>query len=119
MAPTPLIPRDVVDRPGAGVSANEFLVDLFMERAMDLLRLESGTRYKVIALLDTLETDLIAALANIDPTGPARVLYQRARLTKLLQVVTDSIRATYRTADMTLAREIRQLIDIEATWTGN
>src|SRR3954469_2228817 len=111
MAPIPVIPRDVLDRPGAGVSANESLVDLFMERAIDILRLENGTRNKVVALLDTLETDLIAAIAKIDPTGPARVLYQRARLTKLLKVVTDSIRAAYRTADVTLAREIRELID--------
>src|SRR3954463_3485941 len=101
MAPIPFIPHDVVDRPGSGVSANEFLADLFMERAIDLLRLENGTRNKVIALLDTLETDLIAALANIDPTGPARVRYQRERLTRLLIVVTESIRATYRTADVT------------------
>src|SRR4051812_36868944 len=108
MAPSPFILRDVVDRPGAGVSANESLVDLFMERAIDLLRLENGTRNKVIALLDTLETDLAAAIAKIDPTGPARVRYQRERLSRLLKAVTDSIRATYRTADATLAREIRE-----------
>lgn len=118
MAP-PIITRDVVDRPGGAVSSNEALIDLFMERAVDLLRLEAGTRDKVVVLLDQLEKELIEAIAQIDPMGPARVAYQRQRLRKLLEVVQSSIRATYRTADVTLAREIRELIDIEATWTGN
>jgi hypothetical protein len=36
--------------PTKTTSANETLVDLYIERAIDLLRLEAGTRNKVLAL---------------------------------------------------------------------
>lgn len=100
------------------IPANETLVDLYMARAIDLLRLEAGTRDRVIPLLETLEGDLVAAIARIDPTAPVRDLYQKARLEKLLQVVTDTIRATYRTVSTLLGQEIREVIDVESTWTA-
>lgn len=99
-------------------TTNEVLVDLFMERAIDLLRLEAGTRDKVLKLLDQLEKDVVAAIAKIDPTGPARVVYQRQRLLKLLTVVESSIRATYRLASIQMAQEIKEVADLESTWTG-
>lgn len=99
--------------------SNEALVDLFMERAVDLLRLEAGTRDRVITLLNQLEGDIVAAIAKIDPTANVSARYQRDRLTKLLKVVTDSTRATYRRSDTLLASEIREVADIEATWTGH
>jgi SPP1 gp7 family putative phage head morphogenesis protein len=95
------------------------MVDLLMERAVDLLRLEAGTRDKVLVLLDALEQDIAATITNIDPLGPARVAYQRQRLEKLQTAVTASIRATYRTSDVLLAKEIRDVADVESTWTGN
>jgi len=115
---TPILPRDVADRPGA-VSANDAMVDLLMERAIDLLRLEAGTRDKVVVLLDDLEREIVAKLAAMDPTGPARVQYQRLRLTKLLAQIDASIKATYRLNDTLLAQEIREVVDIEATWTAS
>lgn len=108
----------VIERPGAGVSTNEALIDLFTERAVDLLRLEVGTRNKVFSLLRDMESDIVAALAKIDPTGPANVRYQRQRLTKLLKAVRATVRAGYRSIDVLMARELRDVIDIEATWTG-
>lgn len=118
MASRPIISRDVVDRPGAA-SANDALVDLFMSRAIDLLRLEAGTRDKVIELLNGLEKELVAHIAVIDPSGPARVAYQRQRMEKLLVEVRESIRATYRSVDVLMARETRDIVDIEATWTAS
>lgn len=116
MAKTPSLPRDVIDRPGA-TSANETLVDLYMERAVDLLRLEAGTRDKVVGLLDTLEKQITASIATIDPTGPAAL--SRSRLVELLSTVDSSIRATYRTSDVLMGNEIRNVADTESTWTGN
>lgn len=113
MARLPTIARDVTERPGTG-PANEKLVDLFMERAIDLLRLEAGTRNKVVALLGELEKEIVGTLAKMNPDGP-----QSLRLTELLSVVTNSIRATYRTASTLLAQEIRDVVDIEATWTAS
>src|SRR5262245_58457510 len=102
----------------AVLTTNETLVDLYMERAIDLLRLEAGTRDQVIVFLNDLEREIVAAIAKIDPTGPAAARYQAVRLAKLLKVVNDTIRATYRTAGTLLAQEIREVIDVESTWTG-
>lgn len=118
MARQPSLPRDVTDRPGANTSANEHLVDLFMERAIDLLRLEAGTRDKVLVLLDQLEKDLVGLIAKIDPNGPARLRYKRERLVALQAEVESTIRATYRLASVQMAREIWEVADIESTWTG-
>lgn len=116
MARLPTIPRDVIDRPGA--TTNEILVDLFTERAVDLLRLESGTRNKVFKLLGELERDIVVALARVDPTGTTRQRYQARRLAKLLKAVRSTVQGSYRNVHTLLARELREVADIEATWTG-
>jgi len=116
VARLPTIPRDVIDRPGA--TTNEILVDLFTERAVDLLRLESGTRNKVFKLLGELERDIVVALARVDPTGTTRQRYQARRLAKLLKAVRSTVQGSYRNVHTLLARELREVADIEATWTG-
>lgn len=113
MAKTTL-PRDVVDRPGAGTSSNEALFDLYMERAIDLLRLEAGTRDQVLVFLHDLEREIVRLLADIDPTAGNR----RLRLAKLLDEVNGAIRASYRLSDTFMAREIREIVDVESTWTA-
>lgn len=110
---------DITKAPSTGLSTNEALIDLYMERAVDLLRVESGTRDKIAVLLNDLERELVKQIADIDPTGTARLAYQKARMAKLLDAVRATIKATYRTADLKLSSEVRELIDIEATWTGN
>jgi SPP1 gp7 family putative phage head morphogenesis protein len=99
-------------------SANDTLVDLYIERAVDLLRLEAGTRNKVLAILTDLEGELVAALAKVDPTGVSQGFAQRKRLEKLLEAVQAAIRASYRDASKLMAAEIREIIDQEAVWTG-
>lgn len=114
MAPLPT----TIDRPNV-ISANDALVDLYMHRAVDLLRLEAGTQGKVVALLDGLRGDIAALIAKIDPTGTARTAIQRARLVKLRDQVEASIQATYRPIDVLMAKEFREVADIESTWTAN
>lgn len=101
------------------LTANEKLVDLYMERAIDLLRLEAGTRDQVLVFLDDLEKVLVQSIAKIDPTGIGSVARQRTRLQRLLKEVQDTIRGTYRDVSMLMSREIRDIVDHEATWTGN
>lgn len=100
-------------------SANDTLVDLYVERAVDLLRLEAGTRNKVLAILVDLEGELVAALAKVDPTGVNSVSAQQKRLAKLLAAVQAAIRAGYRDASKLMTNEIREIIDIESTWVGS
>lgn len=109
----------VVLLPQSDLSANEKLVDMFMERAIDLLRLEAGTRDKVLVFLAELERELVGLIAKIDPTGTPDNTRQKKRLADLLAEVQGTIRGTYRDASTLLAREIREIIDNEATWTGN
>lgn len=118
MAPIPTPTKDVADRPDV-TSANEAIVDLIYERAVDLLRLEAGTRNKVTALLNDLEKEIIAALAKIDPTGSPKAVVQRIRLQQLQRQIDASIQASYRDNDVLLAQEIRDVVDVEATWTAN
>jgi len=108
-----------VDAGNTTGSTNETLVDIYNERAMDLLRLEAGTRDKVLVFLDELQSEIIGKIAKIDPTGIGSVARQRTRLTKLLKVVQDSIRGTYRDVSTLMGREIREVADIESTWTAN
>jgi SPP1 gp7 family putative phage head morphogenesis protein len=107
------------DTPPSGLTTNEALVDLYMERAIDLLRLEAGTRDKVLVFLDELEREIVGSLAKIDPTGTGDIARQRKRLAELLDVVRGTIRGTYRDISTLMAREIREIIDVEATWTGS
>lgn len=109
----------VVLLPQSDLTANEKLVDMFMERAIDLLRLEAGTRDKVLVFLAELERELVGLVAKIDPTGTPDAARQKKRLADLLAEVQGTIRGTYRDASTLLAREIREIIDAEATWTGN
>lgn len=109
----------VVLVPQNDLTANEKLVDMFMERAIDLLRLEAGTRDKVLVFLAELERELVGLVAKIDPTGTPDAARQKKRLADLLAEIQGTIRGTYRDASTLLAREIREIIDAEATWTGN
>ena len=110
--------RDVVERAGGGAPANELLRDLYLSRAVDLLRVEAGARGKVLVILNQLEKDIVASLKLIDPTEPSRTVFKQRRLTKLLEETRNVIRAAYRQSNVLMASEIRNLIDIEATWTG-
>lgn len=112
-------PSSLTSRVNKNASANDALVDLFMERAIDLIRLEAGTRNKVVDLLNQLEKELVAAIAQIDPTGVASAAYQQKRLAKLLESVKSAIRANYRDVNVLMASEIRNVADAEATWTGH
>jgi hypothetical protein len=108
-----------VDSPSTNLTSNEALVDIYMERAIDLLRLEAGTRDKVLLFLGELEKELVGLIAKIDPTGVGQIAAQRKRLSALLVEVQSTIRGTYRDVSTLMAREIREIIDTEATWTGS
>lgn len=100
------------------VSANDALIDLYMERAVDLLRLEAGTRDKVLVFLDELEKELVAQLVKLNLSGEDDAARQKKRLAALLKIIQDTIKGTYRDISTLMAREIREIIDMEATWTG-
>lgn len=118
MAPLPTLTSKVA-AVGQGVSANDTLVDLYMQRAIDLIRLEAGTRNKVLALLAKLESDLVGQLSVVDPSGTPLPYLQQQRLNALLVSVRSAIQAAYRPINALMASETRNIADTEATWTAN
>jgi len=97
-------------------SANERALDQTVSHAVDLLRLDAEERRKVLALLRTLEGDLVAQLARIDPTAPVRSRYREERLQALLAQTRETIRASYREINTTLRSELLELADLESQW---
>lgn len=100
------------------LTTNEQLVDLFNERAIDLLRLEAGTRNKILKFLDELESELTVQITKISPTGTPDGVKQRKRLGELLKLVQETIRASYRDASTLMTKELREIIDQEYSWTA-
>ena len=97
--------------------ANDLIADAFTAHTIDLLRVDAGLRAKIRDFLTELESEIVAKLAKIDPTGPARQSYRVQRLEKLLEQVRDTIRASYRDAATSLAGELRELAEIEGAFT--
>jgi hypothetical protein len=97
----------------AADGANQIIADAFTAHGLDLLRLEAGQRREVRRILGDLESELVAQLARVDPTGVERESYRVQRLEKLLAQVKETIRASYReTADQMLG-ELAELTEIE------
>jgi SPP1 gp7 family putative phage head morphogenesis protein len=108
-------PSDIAERSG-GASANQRIADLFTGHAVDLLRVEAGTRRKVRALLNEMERAIVARLAAIDPTEPVRAAYRQKRLEALLEQVRETTRASYRRVSTEMAGELRELAEIEGSF---
>lgn len=72
------------------------LADKMTAHAVTLERLKAGERNAVVAMLRKLEAELVARLAEIEPSGVTVPAYQQARLKKLLAQVKETIRAAYR-----------------------
>lgn len=110
----------LTDTADASTSANDTIVDLFTERAVDLLRLEAGSRDKAVLLLNDLDSEIAAAISKIDPaSATGNAAKQRARLASLQQIVESSIQATYRLASTQMTNEVRDVADTESNWTAN
>ena len=95
-------------------SANDKILDAMTTRALDLQRLSAGQAKDVGRFLKTLEGDIVAQLARIDPTGIGSISRRAARLEKLLKQVKATIVASYRAEGKRLANELRELADIES-----
>lgn len=112
------MPASDIDKARQGLTTNELLVDLYMERALDLLRLEAGTRDKILEFLWELSGELAGLIAKVDPTGTAQAAAERRRMAKLFDLVESTIRATYRDIATVMAQEIREIVELEAAWTA-
>jgi len=94
--------------------ANDRIADSFTENSLDLQRVDAAQRRAIRAILRDLERELAAQLTREDPAGAVRTATKQRRLERLLEQVQDTIRASYRDAETTLAGELRELADFEA-----
>jgi hypothetical protein len=95
-------------------NANDAILDRMTTRALDLQRLAAGQARDSARFLKTLEGDIVAQLARVDPTGIGSISRRAARLEKLLKQVRATITAAYRTEGKRLANELREIADMEA-----
>ena len=77
-------------------NANTEVLDLTTTRAIDLQRLAATQARDAARFLKALESDIVARLAKMDPTGGGGTSRQAARLEKLLAQVKASIVSAYR-----------------------
>jgi len=100
-------------------SVNTEILDAITGRALDLQRLTATQLRDSARFLRTLEGDIVAQLARIDPTGIAAPSRQAARLEKLLDQTRETIRNAYRAESTRLVGELRELADIETQFAAS
>ena len=88
------------------------IADAVLSHALDILRLEAGTRARVIALLNELQLELVSRLANEDLTA-----FSKARLQTLLKQVGDVVDSYYLRAQGELDLTMTGVADVSASHT--
>ena len=95
-------------------SVNEVLQDQAIHHgATDLMKLEAGSRKKVLKMLKKLEKDIIFQLIDNDPTAPMRTTYQTKRLQALLTQTKDTINTAYSKQAKAHTKDLYNLADVE------
>ena len=95
-------------------SVNDILQDQSIHHvATDLMKLEAGSRKKVLKMMKALEKDLIFQLIDNDPTAPLRTANQTKRLQALLQQTKDTIKTAYGNHAKVHAKDLYNLADVE------
>ncbi len=91
----------------------DVILDELTSHDVDLVRIESGMRKKVLYQLETLERALVAEIQDIDPTAPARLNNRLDRLNALLAQTTETIRKYYRRIKVINGNDLQQLAVVE------
>lgn len=97
-------------------SRNERLAEALRQRQLYLLRHQVSVRGELDRFLVTLDNAIAAAIVSVSPSEPAREIYRRQRVDKLIAGVADSIKLTYRDMQTYHRQEMKQLADVEAAF---
>lgn len=90
------------------------LIDELLSGQLDLLRLEAGTRNRVLGILNRLERDLVAKLS-----GPALTDFNKARLNALLRDTRAVIEDYYTQAQGELATTLDGVARVQSSFTAD
>lgn len=95
---------------------NERLAEKLRQRQLYLLRHQVAVRAELDRFLALLDAAIAGAILKVDPSGPARELYRRQRLDKLVVEVAGHIKSAYRDMQAYHRREMQELADVEAAF---
>lgn len=98
-------------------SLNDRIADEHRGHVVDLLRFEPTLRRRVLALLDSLESQIVDRLVRADIDGGI-TSFTRARLNALLKVTRETIRTAYASSSDLVDAEMRELADVESGFAG-
>lgn len=93
---------------------NEDIAHRMRRNAVDVERFSRAEAFRLAVMLAELQEELTVEIARVDPTGVERAPFRRARLEKLLAVVTPTIAATYRKISGEQARGLRSFAKFQA-----
>lgn len=97
--------------------ATEAFADRLRRRAVGGLRFDASERRRILVLLRRVEREIIARLAEHDPTGVTRTAAQRRRLERLLADVNTRIRDQLRAIRDSSKNAMSAYAAAEAGWT--
>lgn len=99
------------------MNAADIIADRLIHRGIYLERYKAGLNNRILALLQTLETDLTKELAAADPTGVLANASRRKRLENLLASTRQTIGRVYREGDKTTQADLAKLAENEQLYT--
>lgn len=95
------------------------LADSFATHSVTLFRFDASLRRTLRRLLtERVERELVTALAQADPTAPARVAFKARRLAALLDQARTVTRAGYRAVATEHERALRGLAEVESEFVA-
>lgn len=90
------------------------VLDAILDHQLDLMRVEAGTRIKIIRLLNQLQIDLAGQLMNRNLTETSK-----ARLQTLLKQSNETIEHYYTRIQGQMSETMREIAQIQATHTAS
>lgn len=99
------------------MTANEQLAEALRVRQLYLLRHQVSARKVIDGYIDQLGAAIAAQILKVSPSEPARGVYQRARVEKLIAAVAAQIAVTYKDINGFMLDEMAALADAEAVYT--
>lgn len=97
------------------MSVNEQLLDLTILHQVNLQHYSNATVFKIIALLNRIDADLVAKIHELDP-NEVNGTWSARRLEKLLEAIRIINRDAYNQVDRELTAELKKLSTYEATF---
>lgn len=92
----------------------EQIFDLLTKHDVDIMRVDAGTRARVVAMINGLEQDIVKKLRRFDPTGPATKTLRLKAMDRMVSTTAKTIEEAYEAIERFMAKEMALLGATEA-----